>query len=71
MDQVIGDDELPNNGAVYRFEGYLYGQLSAAGPRGLSVEGNVSVLGDEQRVKGTLFDRSGQHSWRDSFVRFQ
>lgn len=43
-------------------------QLSAAGPRGLSAEGDVGVLGDEQRVEATLFDRSGQGSWRDSFV---
>jgi quercetin dioxygenase-like cupin family protein len=25
--QVIGNDELPNNGTVYRFEGYLYGDV--------------------------------------------
>ena len=27
MTQVIGNDELPNNGTVYRFEGYLYGDV--------------------------------------------
>jgi mannose-6-phosphate isomerase-like protein (cupin superfamily) len=27
MAQVISNEELPNNGAVYRFEGYLYGDV--------------------------------------------
>ena len=27
MTQVIGNDELPNNGSVHRFEGYLYGDV--------------------------------------------
>jgi quercetin dioxygenase-like cupin family protein len=28
--QVIGNDELPNSGTVYRFEGYLYGDVDVA-----------------------------------------
>ena len=28
----------------------------------------MGVLSDKQRVEATLFDRSGQGSWRDSFV---
>jgi quercetin dioxygenase-like cupin family protein len=30
MAQTIGNDELPNNGAVYRFEGYLYGDVDVS-----------------------------------------
>jgi mannose-6-phosphate isomerase-like protein (cupin superfamily) len=30
MAQVIGNDELPNNGAVYRFEGYHYDDLKVS-----------------------------------------
>ena len=30
MAQAIGNDELPNNGAVYRFEGYLYGDVDVS-----------------------------------------
>jgi len=30
MAQVIGNEELPNNGAVYRFEGYLYGDVDVS-----------------------------------------
>jgi mannose-6-phosphate isomerase-like protein (cupin superfamily) len=30
MAQVIGNDELPNNGSVYRFEGYLYGDVDVS-----------------------------------------
>jgi hypothetical protein len=43
-------------------------QLSAAGPRGLSAEGDVGVLGDEQRVEATLFDRCGEGSRHDPLV---
>jgi mannose-6-phosphate isomerase-like protein (cupin superfamily) len=30
MTRVIGNDELPNNGTVYRFEGYLYGDVDVS-----------------------------------------
>jgi mannose-6-phosphate isomerase-like protein (cupin superfamily) len=30
MTHVIGNDELPNNGTVYRFEGYLYGDANVS-----------------------------------------
>ena len=30
MAQVISNDELPNNGSVYRFEGYQYGDVDVA-----------------------------------------
>jgi quercetin dioxygenase-like cupin family protein len=28
--QVIGNEELPNNGRVYRFEGYQYGDVNVS-----------------------------------------
>jgi mannose-6-phosphate isomerase-like protein (cupin superfamily) len=28
--QIIGNEELPNNGTVYKFEGYLYGDASVS-----------------------------------------
>jgi quercetin dioxygenase-like cupin family protein len=28
--QVIGNDELPNNGSVYKFEGYLHGDVDVS-----------------------------------------
>ena len=43
-------------------------QFSTARPGGLTAEGYVGVLGDEQRVEAALLDRSGQGSWGDSFV---
>src|SRR5215211_6222323 len=46
-------------------------QLSTPGPRSLSAEGNVGVLGNKQRVEAALFDRSGQGSRRDSFVGYE
>ena len=30
MAQVISNDELPNNGSVYRFEGYQYGDVDVS-----------------------------------------
>ena len=30
MTQVIGSEELPNNGTVYKFEGYLYGNANVS-----------------------------------------
>jgi hypothetical protein len=30
MPHVMGNDELPNNGTVYRFEGYLYGDVDVS-----------------------------------------
>ena len=30
MTQLIGNDELPNNGSVYQFEGYLYGEVDVS-----------------------------------------
>jgi quercetin dioxygenase-like cupin family protein len=30
MTQVIGYEELPNNGTVYKFEGYLYGNANVS-----------------------------------------
>jgi mannose-6-phosphate isomerase-like protein (cupin superfamily) len=30
MTQVIGNEELPNNGTVYRFEGYLYDDVDVS-----------------------------------------
>jgi quercetin dioxygenase-like cupin family protein len=30
MTLVIGNDELPNNGTEYRFEGYLYGDVDVS-----------------------------------------
>jgi len=30
MTHVISNDELPNNGTVYRFEGYLYGDVDVS-----------------------------------------
>ena len=30
MTQVISNDELPNNGRVYRFEGYQYGDVDVS-----------------------------------------
>ena len=30
MTQIIGNEELPNNGTVYKFEGYLYGDVSVS-----------------------------------------
>jgi mannose-6-phosphate isomerase-like protein (cupin superfamily) len=30
MTQVIGNEELPNNGTVYKFEGYLYGDVDVS-----------------------------------------
>ena len=30
MTQVIGNEELPNNGTVYKFEGHLYGDVNVS-----------------------------------------
>jgi len=30
MTHVISNDELPNNGTVYRFEGYLQGDVDVS-----------------------------------------
>jgi hypothetical protein len=30
MTQVIGNEELPNNGTVYNFEGHLYGDVNVS-----------------------------------------
>ena len=30
MAQVIGNEELPNNGSVYKFEGYQYGEVDVS-----------------------------------------
>ena len=30
MARIIGNDELPNNGSVHKFEGYLHGEVDAS-----------------------------------------
>ena len=30
MAQLIGNDELPNNGSVHKFEGYQYGEVDVS-----------------------------------------
>ena len=54
MAQLIGNDELPNNGSVHKFEGYQYGDV------------NVSFfLSDTAPVKGPDLHR---HPYVEVFV---